>query len=137
MGEIEWGVHISLDSKTVLVKRVGISRRNNRSDRQNEAWAGKPVNMANKLRNICGAGSILVCDRYFGRLTDERVLISCGCDGSGGHNEKVDLWTRHEIGDDFPFDFPFYHEPKSKWCEIHGEEYGDAIVALDGACGEV
>lgn len=132
-GKIESGVHIGIDCKTVLVKKVGLPRRNNRSDRQNEVWAGKPVNMASKLCNQCPAGSILVSDRYFELLSDERALKTCGCGSSG---EKVDLWTRYEVVEDSPYDFSFYYELKSKWCEIHGEEYCNAIVALDGADGQ-
>lgn len=134
-GKIESGVHIGIDCKTVLVKRVGLPRRNDRSDRQNEVWAGKPVNMASKLCNQCPAGSILVSDRYFELLRDEKVLISCGCDGSGESADEVDLWTRHEVAEDSPFDFSSYYELKSKWCKVHGEEYCNAIVALDGTYG--
>lgn len=130
-GKIDSGVHIGIDCKTVLVKKVGLPRRKNRTDRQNEVWAGKPVNMASKLCNLCPAGSIYVSDRYFELLSDEKVLNTCGCDGSGNTADQVALWTRHEVAEDSPFDFDAYHELKSKWCEVHGAEYCEAIVALD------
>lgn len=132
-GKIDSGVHIGIDCKTVLVKKVGLPRRKNRTDRQNEVWAGKPVNMASKLCNLCPAGSIFVSDRYFELLSDEKVLKTCGCDGSGNTADQVALWTRHEVAEDTPFDIAAYYELKSKWCDVHGAEYCEAIVALDAA----
>jgi class 3 adenylate cyclase len=46
------GAHIGIDQKPVLVRKIGLKRIDDRTDRQNEAWAGKPVNMAAKLASL-------------------------------------------------------------------------------------
>jgi class 3 adenylate cyclase len=46
------GSHLGIDQKTVLVRKLGLKRHAERTDRQNEVWAGKPVNMAAKLASI-------------------------------------------------------------------------------------
>ncbi len=124
---IEVGAHIGIDQKTVLVRRIGLKRHDDRTDRQNEVWAGKPVNMSSKLAAMAGAGELLVSDRYFKRITHERVRKSCGCPG----NVKKDLWTPVDVKDDPKFDFETAYCLKSLWCETHGEEYCNAIMALD------
>jgi class 3 adenylate cyclase len=124
---IELGAHIGIDQKTVLVRRIGLKRHDDRTDQQNEVWAGKPVNMSSKLAGMADAGELLVSDRYFHRITHERARKTCGCPD----NEKVDLWTPVDVKEDPKFDFETAYCLKSRWCEIHGEEYCDAIMALD------
>ena len=41
--------HIGMDIKTVLVKRIVLRKVEGKTLKQNEVWAGKPVNMASKL----------------------------------------------------------------------------------------
>ncbi len=124
---IELGAHIGIDQKTVLVRRIGLKRYGDRTDRQNEVWAGKPVNMSSKLAGMADAGELLVSDRYFKRITHERVRKSCGCPGG----EKKDLWMPVEVKEDPKFDFDMAYCLKSRWCATHGEEYCNAIMALD------
>ena len=93
---IDLGAHIGIDQKTVLVRRIGLKKHNDRTDRQNEVWAGKPVNMSSKLAAMAGAGELLVSDRYYKRVNHERVRKSCGCPT----NEKKDLWTQIDVKDD-------------------------------------
>jgi len=112
---VELGAHIGIDQKTVLVRRIGLKRHDDRTDRQNEVWAGKPVNMSSKLAAMGEAGELLVSDRYFKRITDERVRKSCGCPD----NKKVDLWTPIDVTDDPKFDFD--------------TAYCNAIMALDAS----
>lgn len=57
------------------------------------------------------------------------VRKSCGCPD----NEKVDLWTPVDVTEDPKFDFDTAYCLKSNWCEIHGEEYCNAIMALDAS----
>lgn len=124
---IELGAHIGIDQKTVLVRRVGLKKHDDRTDRQNEVWAGKPVNMSSKLAAMGEAGELLVSDRYYNRITHERVRKSCGCpDG-----QKTDLWTPVDVKDDPKFDFDTAYCLETTWCETHGEEYCNAIMALD------
>lgn len=123
---------LTIRRQAAEIRVLGVGKncrlRKNRTDRQNEVWAGKPVNMASKLCNLCPAGSIFVSDRYFELLSDEKVLKTCGC---GSEGKKVDLWTKHEVSEDSRFDFSAYYRLESKWCESHGAEYCEAIVALD------
>lgn len=126
---IELGAHIGIDQKTVLVRRIGLKRHEDRTDRQNEVWAGKPVNMSSKLASMAGAGELLVSDRYYKRISHERARKSCGCP----NNQRVDLWTPVDVKDDPKFDFETAYCLKSRWCEKHGEEYCNAIMALDAS----
>jgi class 3 adenylate cyclase len=124
---IELGAHIGIDQGTVLVRRIGLKRRNDRTDRQNEVWAGKPVNMSSKLAGMAQAGELLVSDRYFRRIKHELVQMSCGCPDE----KKEELWTEVDVTEKPQFDFETAHCLTSRWCETHGEEYCNAIVALD------
>lgn len=121
------GCHIGIDQKTVLVRKVGLKRHGGRTDRQNEVWAGKPVNMASKLAAMGEDNQLIVSDRYYNKLIDERIRKSCGCpDGA-----KVDLWTEIDVSSDSKFDFDKAYALKSCWCETHGQEFCEAVLALD------
>ena len=61
------GSHIGIDQKTVLVRKIGMKRIDGRTDRQNEVWAGKPVNMAAKLSAMSDDDQILASDRFHNR----------------------------------------------------------------------
>jgi class 3 adenylate cyclase len=119
--------HIGIDQKTVLVRRAGLKRADDRTDRQNEVWAGKPVNIASKLAAMGGDDQLLVSDRYYNRITNQLVRRSCGCsDGI-----KRDLWTAVDVTGDSKFDFNTAYMLESCWCEKHGKDYCEAILALD------
>lgn len=126
---IELGAHIGIDQETVLVRKIGLKRHNDRTDRQNEVWAGKPVNMSSKLAAMGGADELLVSDRYYKRISHERARKTCGCP----NNRKVDLWTPIDVKDDPKFDFETAYRLGSCWCGEHGEEYCNAIMALDAS----
>lgn len=129
--DVELGAHIGVDQDTVLVRKVGLKQYGNRSDRQNEVWAGKPVNMAAKLSSLAKANELIVSDRYFDAVQDDHVVLSCGC-ASGGIGEKLPLWEDVDVSSDARFDFETAHLLKSLWCPKHGAEYCEAILALDG-----
>ena len=122
------GAHIGIDQNTVLVRKLGLKRYAGRTDRQNEVWAGKPVNMAAKLSSLTGAGELLVSNRYFDNFTSELVLKSCDC---GSDGEKVDLWKEIDLSREDKFDFDRAFLLKSRWCSIHGKEYCEKIINLD------
>jgi len=126
--DFDIGAHIGIDQKTVLVRKLGLKRYTGRTDRQNEVWAGKPVNMAAKLSSLSGSGELLVSDRYFNNFSSELVLKSCGC---GSDGEKVDLWKEIDLSEEDRFDFDKAYLLKSKWCRIHGKEYCEKIIKLD------
>lgn len=128
---LDIGAHIGIDQKTVLVRRFGLRRVDGRTDRQNEVWAGKPVNMAAKLASLTQGGELLVSDRYYERLTDRHATHSCDC-GSGGQQA---LWEEEDMTPEklrLGFDFDRAYRLKSKWCETHGAEYARELLACDG-----
>jgi len=121
------GTHIGIDRKTVLVRRIGLRRYKNRNDRNNDVWAGKPVNMAAKLAARSAAGTLLVSDRFYQKITNELARKSCGCpDG-----ESVELWTPVDLSSDRKFDFDTAYCLKSRWCKHHGRQFYEDILALD------
>jgi len=125
--DLDVGSHIGIDQKTVLVKRIGFRRAGLRTDRQNEVWAGKPVNMAAKLASLSENDEILASERYFEKLKNEYALKTCGCP----NGVKVDLWCEKDLTADARFDFDKAFSLKSYWCKTHGSEYCEAILALD------
>lgn len=128
---IEVGSHIGIDQKTVLVRKIGLKRYGSRTDRQNEVWAGRPVNMAAKLASLSADDELLTSSRFFSNLKDERVLLSCGCSDGRPGGTKAYLWSEKDLSQDKRFDFQVAYSLKSNWCRRHGREYCEAILALD------
>ena len=127
--DIELGAHIGIDQGTVLVRRIGLKRRDNRTDRQNEVWVGKPVNMSCKLASMAQAGELLVSDRYFRRIKHELVrTFYCGCPSK----KKGKVWTKVELQDS-RFDFKTAYCLKMRWCKTDGGQHCHAIIALDAS----
>lgn len=124
---VDVGCHIGIDQKTVLVRKMGLKRKNGRSDRQNEVWAGKPVNMAAKLASISEHNQLLVSDRYYDRLKDDKVRYTCGCP----NGTPSLLWKELDVTNNNLFDFKKAYLLESNWCRIHGKEYYQSILDLD------
>lgn len=124
---VEVGNHIGIDQKTVLVRKIGFMRYGDRTDRQNEVWAGKPVNMAAKLAALSADDELLVSERYFNQIQNELVIKSCGCPSG----EKHDLWTAIDVAEDARFDFDIAYRLGEHWCRIHGAEFCESILSLD------
>lgn len=122
--------HIGMDMKTVLVKRLGLRKVEGKTSKQNEVWAGKPVNMASKLASLGGENEIIASERVFDVfLSDgsDLILKSCGCP----NGEKKKFWNRIDL-DDPKFDFTkAYKIDTSGWCKTHGKEYCGNILKLD------
>ena len=127
---------IGIDQGTLLVRRLGL-----RGTKQNEVWAGKPVNMAAKLSSLAESNQVVVSDRVFNlytrssRLRRRALIWSCGCDGRRrgagldvGIGETSDLWTEAPVPSDSGLDFENLHKLDSAWCEVHGPEFCEAIV---------
>jgi len=121
------GCHIGIDMKTVLVRKLGFKRDRGRTDRQNEVWAGKPVNMSSKLASLASDEELLVSDRFFCKITDEHVRYSCGCP----NGNKAYLWEKVDLSSNNEFDFNSAEKLKSQWCEKHGAQYCEEILKLD------
>lgn len=125
--DLEIGGHFGIDQKTVLVRKFGFKRHNGRTDRQNEVWAGKPVNMAAKLASMSTGNRLWVSDRYFKNLKDEKALLSCGCPSG----EKESLWQPEDLSQESKFDFDTAYSLGSNWCSKHGKSFCAALVKLD------
>lgn len=118
------GAHIGIDRNTLLVRKFGLKKNDDRDDRQNEVWAGKTVNMAAKLASRSESGELLVSDRFYSQITDNLVRKSCPCSGTS------ELWKKIDINDE-KFDFSTIYKLESIWCQEHGVEYCEKILKLD------
>ncbi len=110
------------------MRKLGLKTHAERTDRQNEVWAGKPVNMASKLAAMGKAGDLLVSDRYYEKIDHRLVRKSCGCNGG-----PQDLWKEVDVAEDTKFDFDkAYRLDSSGWCAACGQAFYAAILKLDG-----
>lgn len=125
--DIQVGAHIGIDQNTVLVRKIGMKVFEDRSDRQNEVWAGTPVNMGSKLASLGDFNELIASERFFARITHELVRKSCGCP----HGTKEDLWDEIDVSSNPQFDFSKAYRLRSNWCKTHGREYCEAILELD------
>lgn len=130
LAKIEVSGHYGIDQRTVLVRKMGL-KMVGRTDRQNEVWAGKPVNMAAKLAGMTTGNRLLVSDRFHSNLKDEKAIMSCGCDGNGKPNERRSLWSEVDLSQDERFDFNKAFSLGSNWCHVHGKGFCQALVKLD------
>lgn len=122
------GSHVAIDQSSLLVRRVGMRESEDRYDRQNEVWAGRPVNMAAKLASLTADDELLVSKRYFDELKDEKSTTSCGC---GADGKKTSLWSKVDVSADGRFDFDTAYKLSSSWCSKHGKEFMEALLDLD------
>jgi class 3 adenylate cyclase len=129
--ELELKSHVGIDRKTVLVKKLGMRKHGGRTDRQNEVWAGKPVNMAAKLASIGEPGHLLASERYYKTIPDDHARRSCGCREGRTTGEKTDLWTEVDVMEDARFDFDKAYRLTSCWCPTHGDQYCETLLGLD------
>lgn len=124
---VEIGCHIGIDQKTVLVRKVGLKRKNGRTDRQNEVWAGKPVNMAAKLSSLSKHNQLYISDRYYFKITDQKARFSCGCP----NGTSTLLWKSVDVSQNKMFDFDHAYYLESNWCTTHGEAYFNELLSKD------
>ena len=129
--DLDVGSHIAIDVKPVLVRRMGLKVRDGRTDRQNEVWAGRPVNMAAKLAGMTEDDELIVSDRYFRMLKNDAALKSCGCNFGGSGGEPLSLWDDKDLEDDDRFDFNKGKSLKTTWCSIHGREFCTKLLDAD------
>lgn len=112
---------IGIVKGTVLVKKVGT--RDTQDKKFNWAvWVGKPVSLSAKLSDIANSDTVLVTENVFSDFSiplelRNYLIMSCGCP----HGTKVNLWQeRIDLKDKFSMKI---FELKSKWCDIHGQDY--------------
>ena len=130
-------VGIGMDRGTLLVRRLGL-----KGTRQNEVWAGNPVNMAAKLSSVAGNNHIVVSDRVYAayrsapKSRQRALLRSCGC-AVGKQNvglalpegEATNLWGKIGVPKNLGLDFQHGYRRKAPWCGKHGDEFCDAVVS--------
>jgi class 3 adenylate cyclase len=121
------GGHFGIDQKTVLVRKLGLKFNQNRTDRQNEVWAGKPINMAAKLASLSTDNRLWVSDRFFRNLKDTKATHSCGCP----NGTEAELWKQEDLSSDSRFDFNAAYSLGSNWCGKHGKAFCSELVELD------
>jgi class 3 adenylate cyclase len=119
------GAHIGIDRKSLLVRKIGLARRGGRTDRHNEVWAGRTVNMSAKLAALALDGELLVSDRFHHSLGADSTVWRCAC------APQVATWTRRSVAQMAVFDFAEAMSSAQGWCPIHGREQCQALVALD------
>lgn len=125
------GGHYGIDRKTVLVRRLGLKIVDGNMHRQNEVWAGKPINMAAKLASRSRGGEIWVSKRFHACLWGENALMTCGCSGGEYTGERSALWGEVSVKEDDRFDFEAACVLKSDWCERHGKAFCRSIIKYD------
>ena len=115
---------IGIDRGTLLVRRLGL-----RGTKQNEVWAGKPVNTAAKLSSLAGPNQILVSQRMFNIYnsssgTRRQILFeSCGCNRSNRRR-----WVPITVPNVLSLDFNNAHRFSLPWCERHGSEHCETLI---------
>lgn len=132
----ELSVGVGIDRGTLLVRRLGL-----RGTKQNEVWAGKPVNVAAKLSSLAEDNEMVVSDRVFAlyegaaRLRQRALIWSCGCDGGVGGagldapiRSTSCLWDKELTPYGLGLDFTNLHRLRSLWCVTHGPEFCEAVV---------
>ena len=136
--ETDWELTagIGIDHGTLLVRRLGLRR-----TKENEVWAGKPVNMAAKLSSLAESNQVVVSDRVFqqyegaSELRRQALIWSCGCSqwtqGTGLDTNipwTPRLWNRAYPPYNSGLDFNSIYKRDAAWCEVHGAEFCEAIV---------
>ena len=124
---VEIGGHFGIDQKDILVRKLGYKRYDGRTDRQNEVWAGKPVNMAAKLASLSSNNRLWVSERYYKNIRDDKARYTCGCPSG----EKEKLWVEEDLSNDPKFDFDKAYSLGSNWCSKHGKSFCASLLGLD------
>jgi class 3 adenylate cyclase len=115
----EIGGHFGIDQANVLVRRLGLRRSKTRTDRQNEVWAGQPINMAAKLAGSSRGNELWVSDRFFNRLRLEEF------------DPSLQQWKVEDVSMNQRFSFKSAYIFYGNWSELDGALHCDQITKLD------
>ena len=132
---------IGIDRGTLLVRRLGL-----RGTKQNEVWAGKPVNTAAKLSSVASSNQIVVSDRVFRqyenapRWRKRALLMSCGCSGRNRgpglvarSSQMSNLWAEISVPKSLGLDIQKAYRMNAPWCKNHGPQFCEAIITGERA----
>ncbi len=118
------GFKVGVASSRLLAKRVGTPRNPNQ---QEPVWAGKAVNYAAKAAQGVDRHRLAVTGTVWDRIAGNDFLaFTCPC-GAGPSDTH---WNDHRI-ERLPDDDPEGQGRvlSSAWCETHGPEYCEAVLA--------
>lgn len=120
----ETGFKVGLASSRILVKRIGTPRN---PAQQEPVWAGKAVNYAAKAAQGAERHHMVITGTVWDQFEkNDYLAFSCPCgDGPG-----LGIWENTTI-DRLPDDDPDAQGRllTAGWCDTHGPEYCDAIMA--------
>lgn len=117
-----------IDCGQIMVRKIGLQRFKGRTDKQNEVWAGKVVNISAKLSTLEN-NAICISPRYYKMLKEPMALKTCGCNGF--LKLKSNLWENKILFCDSRFDFDDFYMLKGTLCETHGREFSATLRLLD------
>jgi hypothetical protein len=109
--------HFGIDQANVLVRRFGLKRFKYRTDRQNEVWAGQPINMAAKLASLSPGNQLWVSSRFFEGLNSQGF-------------ESILQWELKALSDP-RFSFSTAYIFHDNWSELGGELQCRRLIRLD------
>lgn len=124
--DVDVGCHLGMDARTTLVRKLGLRPKEGRTDRQNEVWAGRTINMAAKLAAQAADGELIASERAWKKLSAPEALQSCGCPDGIDEN----LWEEIAIVNP-SIDFTRAYVLKPNWCSEHGAEFCESLFAAD------
>ena len=109
--------HFGIDQANVLVRKFGLRRFEYRTDRQNEVWAGQPINMAAKLASLSPGNQLWVSKRFFESLNSQGF-------------ESILQWELKDLSDPrFSFDTAYIFH--NNWSELDGKLQCERLKRLD------
>lgn len=117
------GYKVGVASSRLLVKKIGTPRN---LAQQEPIWAGKAVNYAAKAAQGADSNQMVVTGTVWDRAAgNDYLAFTCPC---GGVSDS--LWEDHRI-ERLPENDPeaMGRVLKSCWCNVHGAEYCNAILA--------
>ncbi|WP_328844701.1 hypothetical protein [Streptomyces sp. NBC_00258] len=118
------GFKVGVACSPILVKRIGTPKN---PAEQEPVWAGKAVNYAAKCAQSADRHEMIVTGSVWDRVEKNDYLsISCSCNSG----PSADIWETLNI-DRLPDSDPEASGRKLKvgWCEVHGQEYCEAVLA--------
>jgi len=119
--------HCGIAKGDVLAKRIG-TRDNRKVKRNWVVWAGKPVNNSCKLSDKAEPDTLLVTKDVYKDIEKDTelsnyLIMSCVC---GNNGTKENLWEYLQYNEDVAAEI---YKLSSFWCEIHGNEYINNVLA--------